>query len=130
MLKLDLQVAPTTKIRNSLMLAYAACGLADQAMRIFRDILHSEEGPSERTLVIFFRVCESYGNGREEATKMMEKLKSMDILINDDVYNAYVGALGGHCELELAVQAIKQMESQTGSSPTTLTYAKYLHRQA
>ncbi|OAL62090.1 hypothetical protein A7C99_6665 [Trichophyton rubrum] len=121
MLKLDLQVAPTTKIRNSLMLAYAACGLADQAMRIFRDILHSEEGPSERTLVIFFRVCESYGNGREEATKMMEKLKSMDILINDDVYNAYVGALGGHCELELAVQAIKQMESQTGSSPTTLT---------
>ncbi|EFR05179.1 hypothetical protein MGYG_08193 [Nannizzia gypsea CBS 118893] len=121
MLKLDLQVAPTTKIRNSLMLAYAACGLADQAMRIFRDILHSEEGPSERTLVVFFRVCESYGNGREEAIKMMEKLKSMDILINNDVYNAYIGALGGHCELELAVQAIKQMESQTGSTPTTLT---------
>ncbi|EEQ31795.1 conserved hypothetical protein [Microsporum canis CBS 113480] len=121
MLKLDLQVAPTTKIRNSLMLAYAACGIADQAMGIFRDILHSEEGPSERTLIIFFRVCESYDNGLEEATKMMEKLKSLDILINDEVYNAYIGALGAHCELELATQAIKAMESQTGSAPTILT---------
>ncbi|KAK2867931.1 hypothetical protein FQN49_003330 [Arthroderma sp. PD_2] len=123
MLKLDLEVLPTTKIRNSLMLAYASCDIADQAMGVFREILHSEEGPSEQTLVIFFRVCESYHNGLEEANKMMQKLKSLDILINEDVYNAYVGALGGGCALELAVEAIKAMESQIGSPPTAFTLA-------
>ncbi|KAF3484255.1 complex I intermediate-associated protein [Arthroderma uncinatum] len=121
MLKLDLEVTPKTKVLNGLMLAYASCGMADKSMAFFRDILHSVEGPSEQTLVVFFRACESYHSGIVEANKMMEKVRSLDILITESVYNAYVGALGGHCELELAAEAIKTMESKIGLAPTTLT---------
>ena len=122
MLKLDLEVGLGTRVLNGLMLAYAACGMPDQAMDFFREILHSEEGPSEQTLVIFFRVCESYHNGVEEAGKMMEKLKSLDIRINSEIYTAYIGALAGHCELERAVDAIRTMKSRIGHPPTSFTF--------
>lgn len=121
MLKLDLEIGLTTRVFNGLMLAYAACDMPDQAMDYFRDILHSKEGPSERTLLIFFRVCESFHNGVEEAAKMMEKLKSLDLRISADIYNAYIGALAGRCELERAVDAIRDMELKTGESPSSFT---------
>jgi hypothetical protein len=122
MLKLDVEVGLSTRVLNGLMLAYAACGMPDQAMDFFREILHSEEGPSEQTLTIFFRVCESYHNGVEEAGKMMEKLKSLDIRINSEIYTAYIGALAGHCELERAAEAIRTMESRIGHPPTSFTF--------
>ncbi|EEP76083.1 predicted protein [Uncinocarpus reesii 1704] len=121
MLKLDLEVGLTTKIYNGLMLAYAACGMPDEAMGFFRDILHSEEGPSGQTLVIFFRVCETYHNGVQEASKMLAKLRSMDVRIDERIYNAYIGALAGHCEVEKATEAIQAMESKLGFGPSTLT---------
>lgn len=122
MLKLDLEVGLTTKVLNGLMLAYAACGQPEQAMGFFREILHSDEGPSEQTLLIFFRVCETYRNGMEEASKMLEKLKAMDVPIGREIYNGYIGALAGHCDVEQATEAIKAMESRIGVGPSTQTY--------
>lgn len=121
MLKLDHEIRLNTRVLNGLMLGYATCEMPDHAMGIFRDILHSAEGPSEQTLAIFFRVCEVYNNGLEEATKMMEKLKALDVQIDRTAYNAYIGALGGHCELERAVEAIRHMKSKTGYPPTSFT---------
>ncbi|KAI1921049.1 hypothetical protein LOZ12_001150 [Ophidiomyces ophidiicola] len=121
MLRLDLEVGLTTKILNGLMLSYATCGMPDQAMDYFRDILHSDEGPSEATLMIFFRACETYYNGVEESRKMVEKLRSMGIQIDGRIYNAYIGALAGHCEIERATELIKSMESSIGVKPTSLT---------
>lgn len=124
MFKLDLEVQPTSEILSGLMLAYAACDMPDRAMEFFRDILHSEEGPSEHSLLIFFRVCESeaLSNGVEEAVKMMEKLKSLDIQPDAAMYNGYVGALGGHCEVERAAEALHDMEHKTGERPSAFTY--------
>ncbi|EER24001.1 pentatricopeptide repeat containing protein [Coccidioides posadasii C735 delta SOWgp] len=121
MLKLDLEVGLTTKVLNGLMLAYAACGMPEKAMGFFREILHSEEGPSEQTLMIFFRVCETYHSGVEEATKMLDKLKSLDVRIDRGIYNAYIGALAGHCQVEKATEAIQAMESKIGAGPSTQT---------
>ncbi|KAL1953264.1 hypothetical protein VTO42DRAFT_3326 [Malbranchea cinnamomea] len=121
MLKLDLEVRPTTEILDGLTLAYAACGMPGRAMEFFRDILHSEEGPSENTLVVFFRVCETLPNGVQEATQMMEKLKSLDIQPDAQVYNAYIGALAGHCEVERAADAVQDMETKTGEPPSVFT---------
>ncbi|PGH11208.1 hypothetical protein AJ80_07213 [Polytolypa hystricis UAMH7299] len=122
MLKLDLEVGLSTQVFNALMLAYSACGMPEQAMEFFRDILHSEEGPSELTLVIFFRVCETHHNGIQEAVKMMEKLKSLDVNVDSKIYNAYIGVLGAHCEVERAVEAIRDMESQIGEGPSKITF--------
>ncbi|KAK2750651.1 hypothetical protein FQN57_002722 [Myotisia sp. PD_48] len=121
MLKLDLQVELTTEILNSLMLAYASCGMPTQAMEFFKEILHSVEGPSKATLPIFFRVCATYPTGVDEATRMMEKLKTLDIQLLEVAYNEYIGALGGHCELERAVEAIAAMDSTIGIPPSRYT---------
>lgn len=121
MLKLDLEVGLNTKVLNGLMLAYASCEMPNEALAFFKDILHSDEGPSEQTLVIFFRVCETYHDGMNEASKMMEKLKAMDVRIDRDTYTSYIGALGGHCELERAAEAIRTMEAKIGCAPTSST---------
>jgi hypothetical protein len=121
MLKLDIEMRLTTRVLNGLMLAYAACGSPNHAIAFFRDILHSAEGPSPGTLTIFFRVCETLPHGVDEATRMIEKLRSQDIEVDPAAYNAYVGALGGHCQLEQAMEAVRAMRDITGDSPSALT---------
>lgn len=121
MLKLDLEVGLDTRILNTLMLAYTCCGMPDEAMGFFREILHSEEGPSASTLLIFLRVCETHTRGNDEATKMMEKLKELDINIDRRIYTAFIAALGGHCEIERATEALRGMKSLIGESPTSET---------
>lgn len=122
MLKLDLEVELDTRIFNGLMLAYAACGAPEQSMSFFQDILHSDEGPSNNSIAIFLRICETHHNGTEEAMKMMEKLKSLEIYISRRVYTSYIGALAGQCEFERAAEAVRTMESQTSYSPTGFTF--------
>lgn len=128
MLKLDLEVELDTRILNGLMLAYGACGKPQKSMNFFQDILHSDEGPSNNSIAIFLRICETHHNGTEEAMKMMEKLKSLEIYISRRVYTSYIGALAGQCEFERAAEAIRTMESQTSYSPTGFTFVtpKYL----
>lgn len=124
MLKLDLEVELNTRVLNGLMLSYAACEMPEKSMEIFRNILQSDEGPSHKTIAIFFRVCEYHHNGAHEATKMMEKVKRLEIEIDRQMYTAYIEALAAQCEFERAVEAIEKMESETGYPPTRNTYAK------
>lgn len=122
MLKLDLEVDVNTRIMNGLMLAYAACGMPEKSMEIFREILQSEEGPTHKTIAIFFKACESYYNGAQEAFKMMEKTKLLEIEVDRRMYHTYIEALAAQCEFDHAVQAIDKMTSEIGHPPTRNTY--------
>lgn len=121
MLKLDVHVDLGTQVRNGLMLAYACCDMAEKSMTIFRDILKSEEGPTLRTIAIFFKACESHTNGVQEAVKMMKKSKTMEIEIDRRMYTSYIVAFAAHCEFDLAVQAVESMQAETGYEPTRNT---------
>ncbi|KAK2762798.1 hypothetical protein FQN54_000973 [Arachnomyces sp. PD_36] len=125
MLKLDLEVELDTRILNGLMLAYAACEMPEKSLNFFQDILHSDEGPSNNSIAIFLRVCETHHDGVEEAMKMMDKLKHLEIYISRRVYTAYIGALAGQREFERAAEAIRTMEAQTGYTPTGFTIATF-----
>lgn len=114
MLKLDVEVDVNTQIRNALMLAYASCDMADKSMGIFREILQSDEGPSHRTIAIFFKTCETHHNGVQEAMKMMKKAKDLGIGIDRRMYTMYVVALAAHCEFDLATEAVEKMQAETG----------------
>ena len=114
MLKLDVEVDVNTQIRNALMLAYASCDMADKSMAIFREILQSEEGPSLRTVAIFFKTCETHHNGVQEAMKMMKKAKELGIGIDRRMYTMYIVALAAHCEFDLATEAVEKMQAETG----------------
>lgn len=121
MLKLDLEVDLTTRVRNALMLAYARCEMPEKAMEIFKEILRSEEGPSRHTITIFFRVCETHPMGVSEAIKMMQKAKLLEIKIDRRMYNAYIRALAAQSEFDRAVEAIEKMQSEIGLGPTRAT---------
>ena len=122
MLKIDMEVDVTTRIRNGLMLAYTACDMPEKGMDIFRDILQSDEGPSHRTLAIFFRMCEKHHNGTQEAIKMINKAKVLEIEIDRNMYTAFVASLAAQCEFDLAVEAVENMYSEIGESPNRDTY--------
>ncbi|PYI19779.1 hypothetical protein BO99DRAFT_442831 [Aspergillus violaceofuscus CBS 115571] len=118
MLKLDVEVDLTTRVLDGLMLAYASCDMPEQAMKVFRSILESDEGPSHKTIPIFFETCARHNNGVEEALKMMDKVKLLGIERNRQLYMAYVKALAAHCEFDLATEALEKMEAETGLKPT------------
>ncbi|KAJ5475012.1 hypothetical protein N7539_008078 [Penicillium diatomitis] len=121
MLKLDLEVELNTRILNGLMLAYAACGMADKSMNIFRQILQSDEGPSTKTIALFFKVCEKHHNGVHEATKMMSKVKKLEIEVDRRLYSSYIEALAAQCEFDRVTEAINNMQSEIGVPPTSTT---------
>lgn len=121
MLKLDLEVEINTRILNGLMLAYAACEMPEKSMEIFRQILQSDEGPSHKTIALFFKVCEKHHNGAQEALKMMKKVKKLEITVDRRLYTAYIEAVAAQCEFHLATEAIDNMQAEIGVPPTSTT---------
>lgn len=121
MLKLDVEVDLNTRILNGLMLAYASCEMPEKGMQIFHDILQSDEGPTLNTLGIFFKVCEKHHNGALEAMKMMKKLKTLEITAYRRLYHTYIEALGAQGEFDFGTEAIANMQSETGYTPTRNT---------
>ncbi|CAG8144015.1 unnamed protein product [Penicillium salamii] len=121
MLKLDIEVDLNTRILNGLMMAYAACEMPEQSMAIFRQILQSDEGPSQKTITLFFKACEKHHNGAQEAMKLMAKVKKLEITLDRPLYSAYMEALAAQCEFELATDAINNMQSEIGLPPTSNT---------
>lgn len=117
MLKLDVEVDLNTKLLNGLMLAYAACDMPEKSMEVFRQILQSDEGPTHKTVAIFFKLCGKHHNGTQEAMKMMQKVKLLEIEVDRRLYMAFVEALAAQCEFDLAVEAIDKMHSETGYLP-------------
>jgi hypothetical protein len=103
------------------MLAYAACEIPEKSMEIFRQILQSDEGPSHKTLAIFFKACESHADGTHEAMKMLKKIKKLDIEIDRRLYSSYIEALAAQCDFDLATEAIDNMEAEIGLAPTSTT---------
>lgn len=121
MLKLDVEVDLNTRILNGLMLAYAECEMPEKSMEIFRQILQSDEGPSQKTLAIFFKACESHNDGAYEAMKMLKKIRKLDIEVDRRLYSSYIEALAAQCEFDLATAAIDNMEAEIGVPPTSTT---------
>ncbi|KAL3471707.1 hypothetical protein BJX99DRAFT_237003 [Aspergillus californicus] len=118
MLKLDTEFDLNTRLLNWLMLAYAECEMPEKGMEIFRDILQSEEGPSPRTVLFFFKVCTKHHNGVQEAMRMMSKLKLLEIEVDRHLYMGYVEALAAQCDFDLATEALESLKEVTGYPPT------------
>ncbi|KAI5285673.1 hypothetical protein KEM54_000385 [Ascosphaera aggregata] len=123
MLKMDMLIKFDTRLMNALMLAYASCGDPITAMNHFEEILNSEEGPSEESLLIFFRTCEVHPDGRKEAMDMMKRLAELDVGTDRVMYTAFVAALASHGDLEGATTAIRTMASKIGEQPEAITIA-------
>ncbi len=121
MLKLDLGVEPTTRLYNSLMLAYTACEMPDRSLQFWEDITNSREGPTYNSIQIALRACEETPFGDKQARMIWHRLKKMDIEITKEVFAAYVGALAGQALLEEVKELIQGVKSRHSLSLDTLT---------
>lgn len=107
MLKMDTLVRPNTRLRNALMMAYAAHDRPERAMEFWHEISDSPEGPSYASLEIIFTVCESAQGGDREARKIWANLQRMDVDLPLGVCAAYAAALAASGRLA-DVQALTQ----------------------
>ncbi|KAI5309267.1 hypothetical protein KEM55_003653 [Ascosphaera atra] len=123
MLKMDLEIKLDTRLLNALMFAYTCCGEPGTALEQFKQILHSEEGPSEATILVFFRTCEIYDEGAGEARRMMLNLRSLEIPVGRKMYEAFMAALMGNGDMHGAIDAVRSMEAQVGERPDAVTLA-------
>ncbi|USP79956.1 uncharacterized protein yc1106_07230 [Curvularia clavata] len=113
-LKLDLNVDMDTKLRNALMLAYAATGENRKAMRFWREICDSKEGPSYSSILIAFRACEGMHLGSEHARSIWTRLKEQDIEIDKTLWTAYMCAIARNHNHDEAMALIETVEEEYG----------------
>ncbi|EDU44644.1 complex I intermediate-associated protein 84, mitochondrial precursor [Pyrenophora tritici-repentis Pt-1C-BFP] len=116
-LKLDLNVDMDTKLRNSLMLAYAATGENRKALRFWRDICESKEGPTYNSIAIAFRSCEGMHFGSEHAKSIWERLKEQDIEIDKTIWTAYMSAVARNHNHDEARELMENVEEEYGFTP-------------
>lgn len=127
MLKLDLQVELTTRIRNGIMLAHIACQTPWSAIiDHFYKIMDSREGPSYSTFEVALRACETWPPyGSFEARKIIAVMQSWNLEITKPLYDNYVGVLAGQCEFENTVELIENMENDIGEPPDAFTIGTF-----
>jgi hypothetical protein len=116
-LRLDLGVEMDTKVRNSLMLAYAATGNNKRALEIWSEIVGSEEGPTYNSIAIAFRSCEGMPFGDEHAKPIWRRLKQMDVEIDKQIFTAYLGAIARNQLHDEAVAMLEAVEEEYGFTP-------------
>ncbi|KAF1942544.1 hypothetical protein EJ02DRAFT_375604 [Clathrospora elynae] len=116
-LKLDLNVDMDTRLRNSLMLAYAATGENRKALGFWSDICESKEGPSYNSIAIAFRSCEGMHFGAEHAKSIWKRLKEQDVEIDKTIWTAYMSAITRNHNHEEAKALIENVEEEYGFTP-------------
>ncbi|KAK4144158.1 uncharacterized protein C8A04DRAFT_11709 [Dichotomopilus funicola] len=122
MLKMDTTVQLDTRLRNALMMAYAACDEPHVAIHEFwRDITASAEGPSYASLAIVFWACELSPFGDRVAREIWQKVQRMDLAVPAEVFGAYCGAIAGNGHVEEVMRLIRGMEGSVGCAPGMMT---------
>lgn len=122
MLKMDTTVQLDTRLRNALMMAYAACDEPHVAIHEFwRDITASSEGPSYASLAIVFWACELSPFGDRVAREIWQKVQRMDLAVPAEVFGAYCGAIAGNGHVEEVIRLIRGMEGSVGCAPGMMT---------
>jgi hypothetical protein len=113
-LKLDLSVDYDTRLRNSLMLAYAATGENKKALHFWREICESREGPSYNSIAIAFRSCEGMHFGHAHARSIWKRLKEQDVEIDRTIWKAYMCAMARNHQRDEALALIETVEEEYG----------------
>ncbi len=117
LLKLDLQIEPSTRLNNALMLAHTACELTQRSLDIWESIVQSREGPTYSSIQLALQACETTPAGYETAQEIWAMLKKMQIDITPELFAAYVGAIAGNGLLHDAEDLIAMAEKETGRKP-------------
>lgn len=110
-LKLDQLVDPDTRMTNSLMGAYIACGVPERALGFWEEIKKSTEGPDYNSISLVLDSCgRVWGGGAKQARIVWGQLRSMGVRPTLGNYCSYVEALGRTDCWDEALRVAKEME--------------------
>lgn len=116
-LKMDFKIEHNTKLRNALMLAYASTKENLKALRFWKEICDSREGPSYNSIAIAFRACEGMNFGYDHAKSIWKRLKEQDIEIDKNLWVAYMSATARNHQHDDALALIETVEEEYGFVP-------------
>jgi hypothetical protein len=119
-LKLDMNVEPSTKINNALMIAYAGCGEPRYAINFWIDIASSREGPNYNSILALFNACERAAFGEKRAISVWNQLADLDVVMTRNLVAKYVAALAGNQYFDDAKKIVEQCEERFGFEPDTM----------
>lgn len=120
MLKVDPEIEPNTRLSNSLMLAYTACGNASRALEFWNDIAHSREGPTYNSIQIALQACAVAPFGERQARDIWARVRRFGIQVTREIYAAYIGALSGQGAFKECIGLIENAEADAGFKPDAL----------
>ncbi|KXT07514.1 hypothetical protein AC579_193 [Pseudocercospora musae] len=109
-LKLDFNIDVNTYLTNALIIAYTACGQPRKAINFWNDIVSSKEGPTFNSIHIALRACEKAPFGDLKAKELWERLRKMDVDLDQSMWASYAAALAGNGDNELAFKTIEEAE--------------------
>ncbi|KAK3708983.1 hypothetical protein LTR37_011147 [Vermiconidia calcicola] len=112
LLKLDYNITPTTYLRNSLIVAYTACGKGRKAMGFWDDIVASKEGPSYNSIHVALRSCEKSPFGDWRAKDLWQLLRRRNVELDQALWSSYVAALAGNGDNDLAIGTVEEAEAK------------------
>jgi len=107
LLKLDYTIDVTTYLRNSLMIAYTACGSPRAALGFWDEIVASREGPSYNSIHAALRACEKAPWGDVRAQEIWAKLRKRSVDLDQSLWASYVAALAGNGDVSLAISTLE-----------------------
>ncbi|CAZ81882.1 unnamed protein product [Tuber melanosporum] len=111
-LKLDCQFDPDTRLLNSLMTAYAACGMPTRTMEIWEDIRRSVQGPDHESVAIALDACSRIPKGIRQAQVLWGQLRAAGYQFTAGDYAAYVEALGRNGKWDEGWRIAKEMKGE------------------
>ena len=111
-LKLDYQFDPDTRLLNSLMTAYVACGLSARAMEIWENIRRSVQGPDHESIAIALDACSRVSEGIYQAQVLWGQLRAAGYKFTAGDYAAYVEALGRNGMWDEGWKIAKEMKGE------------------
>ncbi|KAF7190892.1 Complex I intermediate-associated protein 84, mitochondrial [Pseudocercospora fuligena] len=110
-LKLDFNIDGNTYLTNALIIAYTACGQPRKAINFWNDIVSSKEGPTFNSIHIALRACEKAPFGDLKAKELWERLRKMNLDLDQSMWASYAAALAGNGDNELAFKTIEEAEA-------------------
>ncbi|KXT01323.1 hypothetical protein AC578_2705 [Pseudocercospora eumusae] len=110
-LKLDFNIDVNTYLTNALIIAYTACGQPRKAINFWNDIVSSKEGPTFNSIHIALRACEKASFGDLKAKELWERLRKMNVDLDQSMWASYAAALAGNGDNELAFKTVEEAEA-------------------
>ncbi|KAI9805311.1 MAG: hypothetical protein M1833_005764 [Piccolia ochrophora] len=128
MMKLDMNLEPSTRLYNALMIAYTGADMAWRSLEFWDDIANSREGPTYESIVIALQACRvKRPFGEREASAIWRRLNDLGVHVTREVAASYLAVLGANQQWKMAQETMDNLEADTGLTLDALILGEFFN---